>query len=527
MYADISTLWYLQWRQFVNQLRALVRNPGRAVLWVFIALYLAGLGYFKFRTRHLYHVPGTIPAPYGAAAIFGLVCLTAVFCSAAASGTVGAFSGEADARFLAMSKIAEPLIVLWLQVRRFATTLVRYGLLILFYGLLFGNQIAYRGIGLAAVAAVLVIAGLAIPTLKLANRVGVKIVASAFNGIAVLFGAAAAVTALGPQTPQIAPLAAVLQRTGAARAFDAIYHANPIALGILFALAACSFAVGWIAGRDLYPELYASSVKAIQFRRRQSRYGGLTRQTETYTALAVSDARSAFDRFGGPWTICWKEWLAFSRSPGAKRNAAIWLALSIAAGIVVGRLGANAHDKAAFSAGIGAGLLNVVIVMIAFFSAIGLAGDLRKPLWWSGNATVFMKLFAWLVGSSWQIALNFTAAMVAWMVAIGDARYAALAPLAMIPCALYLRAIGLALYGLFPSSIDQRGPLAAFRALLTYIGAAPPIACGIVAGLLLHSPIAGAAALIAAAIVEMLLLVWFASTMVLGRGAAFAQAEAA
>jgi hypothetical protein len=101
--------------------------------------------------------------------------------------------------------------------------------------------------------------------------------------------------------------------------------------------------------------------------------------------------------------------------------------------------------------------------------------------------------------------------------------------LAGIPLALaavcYLRAVGLALYAIFPSTIDQRGPLAMVRALLTYVLAAPPVIAGVVAGVLFRSIAGGVATGIVVSAAETLALVAFASARISDRGAAIAQAE--
>jgi len=94
-----------------------------------------------------------------------------------------------------------------------------------------------------------------------------------------------------------------------------------------------------------------------------------------------------------------------------------------------------------------------------------------------------------------------------------------------IAAVLHLRAVGLALYALFPSTIDQRGPLAFVRALLTYILAVPPAIAGGVIGYAFHTLTGGVMVGISAAILETLVLVTFASARIDGRGVAFAQAE--
>jgi hypothetical protein len=104
---------------------------------------------------------------------------------------------------------------------------------------------------------------------------------------------------------------------------------------------------------------------------------------------------------------------------------------------------------------------------------------------------------------------------------------------AAVALVLYLRAVGLALYSLFPSTIDQRGPLAMVRMLLTYLLAAPPAVVCAAAGFELYRAgmaapqalYAAVAAGIITSLVETLALVAFAAARIAGQGVAFARAE--
>jgi hypothetical protein len=94
-----------------------------------------------------------------------------------------------------------------------------------------------------------------------------------------------------------------------------------------------------------------------------------------------------------------------------------------------------------------------------------------------------------------------------------------------IAAVLYLRGVGLALYSLFPSTIDQRGPLSMVRALLTYMLSAPPVIVAVVIGVVSHNAAAGVISGVAFSLLETTLLIAFASIRIAGQGVAFARAE--
>jgi hypothetical protein len=143
----------------------------------------------------------------------------------------------------------------------------------------------------------------------------------------------------------------------------------------------------------------------------------------------------------------------------------------------------------------------------------------RDPLW--------TRLTAWIAGTSWRMGFCLAAGLAAWSIASHLTVIAAAGIPLALATVIYLRAAGLALYAIFPSSMDQRGPLAMLRALVTYALAAPPAVAGIVTGVLTHSLAAGIAAGIAVSLLETAGLIAFAAGRISGRGALFAAAEAA
>ena len=232
------------------------------------------------------------------------------------------------------------------------------------------------------------------------------------------------------------------------------------------------------------------------------------------------------DAMRGPWTIAWKELVGFQRSPSMRRTFWFGVLASTGAGALFGTVAARSGDPLGDSLTIASIAANMITIFIAMGSAIGLAADLRKPLWWMGPDPLWVRLFAWIGGTSWRMALCICAGVAAWGIAmhLSIVVFAGL-PLAIV-AVLHLRAVGLVLYSLFPSTIDQRGPLAMIRVLLTYLLAAPPAIAGMIAGLAFHTLAGGVVTALAVSLAETTGLVAFASTRIEQRGVAVAQAEA-
>jgi hypothetical protein len=232
-----------------------------------------------------------------------------------------------------------------------------------------------------------------------------------------------------------------------------------------------------------------------------------------------------FQGMRGPWTIAWKEWMAFARSPSMQRAFWFGAAACFACGALFGVVATRSSDPLAEAVSFGSIASQMIVIFAAMGSAIGLAADLRKPLWWMGPDPLWTRLFAWTIGTSWRFAACLCAGVIGWSIAMRVPAIAVAGVPLAIAAVLYLRAVGLALYALFPSTIDQRGPLAMIRALLTYLLAAPPAVVGAVIGHVFQTVAGGVAAGIGMSLVETLLLVTFASARIAGRGIAFAQAE--
>lgn len=524
MIAGISALGYLEYRQIVNRIRQTLRQPSRAIMYLLAIGYFVAVGVLRGQGHRPFPV-SVIPEPYASALFFAYVTLLGIMMYGAASGIVGAFSSASDARFLSGSLLSQRLIMLWLQLRRSSTAIARIIFSLLLYTLIFSGSGTLTGIGLAIMGGTLVATATAIPMLKLRRIVGTRAAQS-------LAGAVAA-TGILPMTILLASIppkgpghdaARWIEHLGPGFAFNALFDGHPAALAALYAFGALAITVSYFAGTGLYPDLYASSMRVLEFRERQRRGGTAAFSIEHRYEHRGSRGARFFDLLRGPWTIVWKEWIAFVRAPSMQRIFVFGFLVCIALGALFGHVFAGSKDRAGDTAAFAITLGMMSVMFIAMGSAIALSGDIAKPLWWIGRDPLRMRLFAWVVATSWRLAVCLAAGIAAWSIAIHSALIAAAGIPIAIAAVLHLRVVGLALYSLFPSSLDQRGPLAFVRAMLTFLLAAPPaIAAAVV--FVFHGTGAAIAAGVAASLCETLLLIAFASARIAGQGVAFARAE--
>jgi hypothetical protein len=526
--SDFLTLAYLDSHQLLHRVQSIFRSPGRAILYLVIAAWFVMMAVLRTHTRSpLLSV--NVPEPFASAIMFAFVALLGIIMYGAASGFVGVFSSAADARFLCGSRLSETAVVTWLQLRRCASVVLRTAFAVLFYALILpaGRHVSITGVvGVTIIAATLFTAATAVPMLKLravagarvAQTIAAAIVAAGLLPVAVLLGSLL--------NPAFSGWAADVQQSGAGFAINALFHGNPAAIGSFYAAAAGMLALSFVTGRDLYPELYSSSLRVLAYRQRRRRLPGVLTAERSYQIGSPAKFR-LFESASGAWTIAWKEWIAFVRAPGAKRMFFIGLIGCAIAGAILGTAAKQSRDPLDTALVMAASIANMVIIFITIASSFGLAADLRKPLWWMGPDPIWLRLLAWVLATSWRLSVCIAAGTIVFAATLGIYGVAVAGIPIAIAISIYLRSIGLALYALLPSGLDQRGPLAMLRALLTYVFAVPAIAAAVTAGVLTRSFVPAAVAGIACALCEALVLIVFAAARIQGRGATFAQAEAA
>ena len=526
MSTDLAALGYLEYRQLVNRARHTLQQPSRAILYVLVFAYFIFMGYVRVRAAHGRIIP-VVPEPYASALFFAYITLLGVMMYGAASGIVGAFSSAADARFLCGSLLPERLVIMWLQLRRSGTAIARMLFTILLYAMIFYHSGTFVGIGLAMMGGTIVATASAIPMLKLRLLIGTR-TAQSLAGAVAAAGILPMAIALSSLLPGSVPpdTARAIEHLGAGYAFNALFNANALALLALYVFGALLIVLSYLCGTGLYADLYASSLRVIAFRERQKHSGTSFAVQHRYDQPAAAAPAHVAALFSGPWTIVWKEWMAFSRSSSMRRLFIFGVIVSVGVGAIFGqvmRSSKTPFDDAVMFASVAG---NLIVVFVAIGSAVGLASDIAKPLWWMGPDPLWTRLSAWTVATSWRMIAFLVAGIVAWSITFHEAIIAVAGVPVAICLVLYLRAVGLALYSLFPSSIDQRGPMAMVRALVTYVLAAPPVVSGgVVLAFHPNQPAIAIAAGVLCSLIETLLLIAFASVRIAGQGVAFARAE--
>jgi hypothetical protein len=525
MSRDIAALFYLELRQTINWIASTARQPGRATVYVLLACYFIFTAVIRARGNVAMPMQRS-PEPYASSLMFAYITFLGIVCYGAASGIAGTFSSAADARFLTGSGMSERVVVVWLQLRRSFAAMVRMILTLVLYALVVPASGTVGGIGIAILGGTLLTTATAIPMLKFRATAGAR-TAQSFSGAIAAIGILPMVILLcSTFTPSLAQAASGIERFGFGYAFNELINGNALALTALYVAAFALIAASYALGTGLYPELYASSLRMIAFREKQRRGGGAAFTMEhVYQSGKPHRLRFVFDRLTGPWTIAWKEWMAFLRSPSMQRIFLLGVFACGVIGAVFGNLIWRSAHPLETTMSLATSAVTMLVIFVAMGSAIALGSDLQKPLWWMGPDPLWMRLFAWIVGTSWRLGVCLTVGLIACAIAVHDALVAFVGVPIAFSTVLYLRAVGLMLYAMFPSSVDQRGPLAMLRALLTYAFAAPPLIFASVAGGLLRSVEAAAAIGVLASMAETFALVAFASSRIAGRGVAVAQAE--
>ncbi len=273
------------------------------------------------------------------------------------------------------------------------------------------------------------------------------------------------------------------------------------AIAVLLVATAMLFTYVARAARDAYPELYELSMKrfARTERLRSRPFGWAMRTPQAPPTVRVeSTVRGAP---GGVAIFIWRAWTEYRRT-NSVRSTSIETALALFGGYAIALLvRANSPETLiAFASP----LVNIVFIL-AVMRAASLATELRRPLFWLSDATLFERLCALGFAQGWRL--------IGWCVLAGIGLAAGrggvplvVAALVIGPCTILLAgAIGYASYALLPNDIDQRGPLLFVRLLLGYVLILPPLAAGLVFGIFEHTVtvallVAGAATLLEAAV---------------------------
>ena len=498
-------------------------------------MYALAIAYFAFiggarfwaAGRHAHRHAAAVTEPYASAIFFGgLLVLTLLLVSAAA-GQVGAFTSLADARFLIGSRLRERNVIAWLQLRSSWRLIARLLFLIVFYTVLYSDSASFAGMALSMAGFVAFCASFAIPTMRLQRRFGKRAgyVLPTVTGTCAVAGLTG--LAAGYLFPHQAHLRTMVVNLGMGRLVYAMLAGSWLPIALLYALTILMGATAYWGAKDLYPELYRGSSRMIDIvRRRRRNPFGFERGSAAVPLNATSARVAASGGMRGAWSIFWKDWVVFKRSRGSRYMFLAGVVLSIVAGAALGFVVHRMHNPIGASIGLAASIGNILVVFVAMYSSTSLAADIGKPLWWLNADALRTRLYVHIAATSWRLALCIALWFLTWAIFIPSPPFALAAIPVSVAIVVFLRAIGLALYSLFPSAIDQRGPIAMLRIFALYLLVLPPLAAGLLSGYLFHAIAVGVGAGMLLAVVQSLLLTEFAAYRIARSGAAFAQAEA-
>lgn len=511
---------YLEWRQLANRVRAALKEPLRIILWAVGAFWLIGMVVLRIVTPKPHGQTG-LPEPFASVIALGyFVFLGFMIALAAGGNTIGAFSSAADARFLIGSKLPERTVIVWLHLRHVAFAIIRIVWIIVLYATIYRTAGSVWGLVLTMIAAAGLAGAIPITTFRMASVRG-TIVPTSIASLVIAIGVLGLIAiALGFADPtRFHESSQIALNIGAGKLLNLLVEGNRPALSIGFALVAGLIALSILGASDLYPELYAASTKAFSTRRKARRGFATVRE---YSTRGV---RTSSTRWTGAWTILWKEWLGYRRAKYSLMRTSVGILICLAVGAAIG-IGVERFHEPVMVYAVLINLINAVVIF-ATMASIQLGDDLRKPLWWLSGDPLYLRLCVWAVSTTWRFALILAVgAMLCGAIVHSTGLVVAAFP-AMLLTLLYLRAVGLFTYSIFPSVIDQRGPLMFVKVLLTYALIMPPMLMLLWGALFAHDASLGLGGAAAIMLAEMAGLVAVAAGRIQNAGAAFAAAEAA
>jgi hypothetical protein len=480
----LGALFYADARSFVNQLRDIRNSAARAVLWFVFALSIASVIALRvINASHRSGYRGRIAA--GELATDAIVCgALMLFGAALAVGNryAGLFANPAEARFIIGSPATPFIATLYVQVRQIVRGSARQALGLLYVAFVYLPP--SLGAGTLARDVVLIVAAFVlIASVPLARQ----LLAARFVPLAVAGGWLCIVLAPLPPLRDAAarfagtlPAAAVLLRLPAwhpGRILLANASLQIEAIAVLLACAGMLFVCVARVARDAYPELYELSMKRFA-RTERLRSRPFSAPAPVLKAPVRSESMAA----GAPSGVAifvWRAWTEYRRTHDT-RAAGLETALLLVAGYALARLTATVASDVLIV--VVSPLVNIIFILAVMRSA-SLANELRRPLFWLSDATLFERLCALAVAQGWRV--------IGWCVLAGIGLASGGAPVAFLvamvvvaPSAVLLAsAIGYASYALLPNDIDQQGPLRFLRLLLGYVLVIPPIAVGIMTGI--------------------------------------------
>jgi hypothetical protein len=539
--SDVAALAYLETRMARNRLRLLLHQPGRLALW---ALFVGWLGlFFCTRSSHVSGAPMDLLLPQWLHLLYAFVpaafiALIGVQIRSASRRPPATFAYPADARFLFGSRLNHILVVFWLQLREVAFSGSRVFLGLFFISWNFAGSARQLIIATAALLCAYVIAfGIRMPVFFAQRRMpevpfgtfGAALIAAGALTIAfpIAFASATGAAHLSTIASQVTifpPGSWIVEALAGSQ--SALFALAILAVGVV--------ACGSFVSADAYPEIWEASSRLYALRALVASGHGLWNSQalrdlrdaqRSATLPRAQKARSSDGRHvpAGALVLLWKDWIALRRSPGGLNGPALWVGGAAIAGYFAGL--ALESLPWILLAGPLVAIANIFIV-IGSQTSVNLGVELRKPLWWLGESSLFSRLLAWIAGAT----LRTAPALCVGAIAAGIAMHAWLVVVASAPviwvALVLVQGIGVASYVVLPGRHDMRGPGFMLRILVAYLALLPAAIAWALAQALSANPAWGALFGVMVAAGETALLTFFASRRLAQNAMAFAAAEA-
>jgi hypothetical protein len=492
----MGALLYLDFRFLRNQTLAVIRSPGRLALWVPYVLVLAWFAYG--RTRYAGHgaqfaAIAQIAAPI-ATAVAGIfmAALGAVLLQASGPRIRG-FRSTAEAVLFNTAGIPTRTLLLWLQIRKLASTAPRWFFSFIYILIFVSFNLTLGAIGrilIASLLAAAVLMTLELPAFLVRRKPGgvaIGWVGGALLLAGALYAFAGFATTFGEQ--HVAPQLLAALHLDPGRLVEALISGPPQALALLAIVPFALVAAGPLFPGDARADLYAAAAEYQAFRQR----------VRGLRPVAGDDAvrSNAAGRIpSGAWTILWKDWISLRRGRFGVRafllGAVLWAGIGTAIVYAPDReLGFTFLSFAA-----------MFVLLVPIRISYGLFAELSKPIWWLSHAPLRSRIAVWTISKSWPGAI----ALGMLPLSIGVLGGYPWLALAAIPISLGvwwpMHVLGLAMYAAFPSRVDIRGPMAMLRLFATLLYLTPPTAVMVFTGIFAHSFVLGAVAALLVLVVQ-------------------------
>jgi len=537
--AQWGALLWLDWRLLVNRVRTVARNPRRFVPWLIFLVWLlpSFLTRFTLRNRvgrdELFPAFGPQVAPLGALVPGVALLLLGIAVWRASMTAPAAFQSPADARFVIGAGLDSRAVFTWLSLRTARRLIVSFAVMLVVIQVLY---LPWLGFSFASALAF---------SLAIATYLGIV-----FGGRMLAFTLQRAV----PRAPVgfaglLAAvlggalfLAALLQLLGLAGVPGAVLSVNAAlppgswvvsAIGgdltgelALLAAAVALTAAGIALAGDCYPELWATSSRAMALRRAmRSRRGLFGYSAAARPQRATSTPRRVDSVAGehvppGAMTVFWKEWIAVRRGRGGLE---LQLGLIVAAVVLGWLIGYATARNSRIAPVVGVALVSLVLLR-TWAAGVQLGRDVGNPLWWLSSSALWTRLVVWTVARALRFGLPLVVFVEAAVVGAGwNLALLAVAPIPPLLLSWMSQTVGLAVYALLPARTDYRlqMTLRSMSVYVIFIG----IAIAAAPGLLLRNFVLAAALPTGAVAAVIAVTIVFATWRIEGNGIVFAQEE--